>query len=474
MGNWVCIDFGTSNSAAAIVVDGRPKLVSPNSKSYFPTVACVLGKDKIAVCQSAEQFKTKYPEFYLQEFKLNIAEPLDCNGAGYREVVAAILRHIKGCAEIENNGNRIDNVMLTVPAIYTESDRRKEVMRQAALDAGFRNVAFMREAHAAALHYAYIQGTETVGLSLVYDLGGGTFDPALIMLSGENEPDFLGCDSGVKCGGQYFDAAIYKQAQAEAKASGVPLERSAKWSDFLACRLLKEDLSVSREATTLLSNGNPFTLTRTDFEEMIRKKLYLTLDACDMVLTSARREWTEVEQVLLVGGSTAIPLVGSLLQQHLISHNARKVKVVRSLSGPNGEYDHNYAVCLGGIVLAETELLHPEPEPEPEPEIGELVSNGKHFRLKLGTNTFGRGQGQDFMFDDPHMSRKHFEITVTQNEGRGFRYRLQTVSTSRATVVNGTLALDCTFPFAPKEIDLKDGMTVLAGKTKFQFVQEPK
>lgn len=454
------------------MVDGRPKLVSPNSKSYFPTVACVLGKDKIAVCQSAEQFKTKYPEFYLQEFKLNIAEPLDCNGAGYREVVAAILRHIKGCAEIENNGNRIDNVMLTVPAIYTESDRRKEVMRQAALDAGFRKVAFMREAHAAALHYAYIQGTETVGLSLVYDLGGGTFDPALIMLSGENEPDFLGCDSGVKCGGQYFDAAIYKQAQAEAKASGVPLERSAKWSDFLACRLLKEDLSVSREATTLLSNGNPFTLTRTDFEEMIRKKLYLTLDACDMVLTSARREWTEVEQVLLVGGSTAIPLVSSLLQQHLISHNARKVKVVRSLSGPNGEYDHNYAVCLGGIVLAETELLHPEPEPEPE--IGELVSNGKHFRLKLGTNTFGRGQGQDFIFDDPHMSRKHFEITVTKNEGRGFRYRLQTVSTSRATVVNGTLALDCTFPFAPKEIELKDGMTVLAGKTKFQFVQEPK
>lgn len=474
MGNWVCIDFGTSNSAAAIVVDGRPKLVSPNNKSYFPTVACVLGKDKIAVCQSAEQFKTKYPEFYLQEFKLNIAEPLDCNGVGYREVIAAILRHIKGCAEIENNGNRIDNVMLTIPAIYTESDRRKDVMRQAAFDAGFQKVTFMREAHAAALHYAYIQGTETVGLSLVYDLGGGTFDPALIMLSGENEPDFLGCDSGVKCGGQYFDAAIYKQAQAEAKVAGAPLDRSSKWSDFWACRLLKEDLSATYEATTLLSNGNPFTLSRPDFEELIRKKLYLTLDACDMMMTSARREWTEVEQILLVGGSTAIPLVSSLLQQHLISHNAPKVKVIRSLNGPNGEYNHNYAVCLGGITLAETKLLHPEPEPEPEPEIGELVNNGKRCRLKLGTNTFGRDRGQDYVFDDPHMSREHFEVIVTKNEGRGFRYKLQTVSTSRATVVNGTLALDRTIPFAPKEIELKDGMTVLAGRTKFQFVEEPK
>ena len=78
------------------------------------------------------------------------------------------------------------------------------------------------------------------------------------------------------------------------------------------------------------------------------------------------------------------------------------------------------------------------------------------------------------MFDDPHMSREHFEVIVTKNEGRGFRYKLQTVSTSRATVVNGTLAIDRTIPFAPKEIEMKDGMTVLAGRTKFQFVEEPK
>ena len=50
MGNWVCIDFGTCNSAAAIEIDGRPKLVSPNNVPFFPTVACVLSRDKIVVC----------------------------------------------------------------------------------------------------------------------------------------------------------------------------------------------------------------------------------------------------------------------------------------------------------------------------------------------------------------------------------------------------------------------------------------
>lgn len=472
MGNWICIDFGTSNSAAAIVVDGRPKLVSPNNRPYFPTVACVLGRDKIAVCHSAEQFKTKYAEFYLQEFKLHIAEPLDCNGVGYREVIAAILRHIKGCAEIENNGEFIGKVMLTIPAIYTENDQRKEVMRQAAFDAGFQEVAFMREAHAAALHYAYVQKKETVGLSLVYDLGGGTFDPALVMLSGEDNPTILGCDSGVKCGGQYFDTAIYKQAQAEAKAAGIPLVSAERWNDFRACRLLKEDLSAAPEATALLSNGEPFTLNRSDFEELIRKKLYLTLDACDMMMTSVRRKWTEVEQVLLVGGSTAIPLVSSLLQQHLTAHNASKVKIIRNFNGINGEYNYSYAVCLGGITLAETKSICQKVKTETEAKIGELFCNGKHYRLKLGTNTFGRDDSQNHVFPDLHMSRKHFEIVVTKDEAGGFCYKLITVSNSRATIVNGILALNRMIPFAPKEIDLKNGMTVLAGETTFQFIQE--
>ena len=77
MSNWICIDFGTCNSAAAIEIDGAPKLVSPNNLPFFPTVACVLSKDNIVVGQSAEMFRTKCPEHFLQEFKLDIDKELD-------------------------------------------------------------------------------------------------------------------------------------------------------------------------------------------------------------------------------------------------------------------------------------------------------------------------------------------------------------------------------------------------------------
>ena len=77
--------------------------------TIFPTVACVLSRDKIVVCQNAESFKTRCPESFLQEFKLDIANSPDCNGVDYQKVVAEILRYIKGCSEVENNGVRLDS-----------------------------------------------------------------------------------------------------------------------------------------------------------------------------------------------------------------------------------------------------------------------------------------------------------------------------------------------------------------------------
>lgn len=180
----------------------------------------MLSKDNIVVGQSAEMFRTKCPEHFLQEFKLDIDKELDCNGADYRRVVAAFLKYIKSSAEIENNNTPLDKALITIPAMYTNADKRKEVMRLAALDAGFSEVEFMREPQAAAYHYAYINGSAAAGLSLIYDLGGGTFDPTLIDMTKVNNPVLWGGDVGVKCGGQFFDAAIYKEAQRCAKIWG--------------------------------------------------------------------------------------------------------------------------------------------------------------------------------------------------------------------------------------------------------------
>lgn len=466
MSDWVCIDFGTCNSAAAILVDGVPKLVSLSNKTYFPTVACVISKDNIVVCEGAEPFKQNYPDRYLQEFKLHINEPLDCYGVDYRSVVGAILRHIKSTAEIENNGKPIDGVVLTIPALYTENDSRKAVMRQAAMDAGFREVEFLREPIAACMHYACVTGCKESGLSLVYDLGGGTFDPALLDIAETGEVKFVGGDNGVKCGGQFFDAAIYKCAAEEAKRAGKPLERSSRPVDYAACRLLKENLSVAEKSTTLLSNGMPFTMSRAQFETLIAGKLQLTLEACDAVLSTARKTWRNVSRVLLVGGSTAIPLVSRMLQEHLVSSQASKnVQIVRSQTCAEGIYDHNYAVCLGGITRKAAKKPGGRPEYHPT---GQLSCSKGNYTLHEGDNLIGRSSDCDFtVAGDPSMSRLHFKIVVRRGEDGRFEYHLISLSESKATIVNGILALSR--DFGENEYGLADGDRIFAGRTQFVF-----
>lgn len=469
MGNWVCIDFGTCNSAAAIEIDGRPKLVSPNNVPFFPTVACVLSRDKIVVCQNAESFKTHYPESFLQEFKLDIANSPDCNGVDYQKVVAEILRYIKGCSEVENNGARLDRVILTIPAIYTEQDSRKDIMRLAALDAGFTTVEFLREPQAAAWYYAYINDSRSAGLSLIYDLGGGTFDPALMDMGEVDNPTFLGCNSGVKCGGQYFDAAVYKKAQKEATDMDKPLVREKRWNDYEACKKLKESLSASPSGTIILSNDEFFSLNREGLNALIGEKLDLTLSACDSMLKTTHKEWTHINQVLLVGGSTSIPLVSEKLRQHLASHNASEVRIIRSMTGINGEYNHNYAVCLGGIAYIERLLDKQEQPPMAEEQIGILICGNEVCQLKEGVNTFGRSSEQDFSFSDPAMSREHFTIDVSRNSSGHYEYLVTTMSQKKATIINDRLALNLNVPFAPRNIALVDGATIQAGVTRFQF-----
>lgn len=461
---WVCIDFGTCNTAAAIQVDGKPHVVTFGNTQFFPTIACVLPNQDIQVCQNAEPLRLKMPESFKQHFKLNIAEQIDLNGIQYVDIVREILKYIKECSQIENNNQVCDSVVLTIPAIYTESDRRIDVMREAASQAGFVNIEFMPEPEAAARHYAYIMGIKNPGISLIYDLGGGTFDPVLLDMSNAKEPKIIGNDSGVRCGGQFFDAAIYKYVFCECQKEGKPLLREEKLEDFAACKRLKETLSIHEKASQLFSNGVLVSLNRTMFNELIQDKIALTLKSCDSMIHTAGRNWSDVRQVLFVGGSTAIPLIREMLEKHLISHNAQNVKIIRNLTGTKGAYDHNFATCLGGIT---SKILPPPPPPEP---IAKIYTNGKVLQLREGINSFGRGNNMDFHFDDPSMSRNHFTIAVTKNAYGKWSYTITTCSETKATILNNMEPLDLqNFPISRKSAELQDGWTIRAGRTSFQL-----
>ncbi len=132
------------------------------------------------------------------------------------------------------------------------------------------------------------------------------------------------------------------------------------------------------------------------------------------MLKTAHKEWTHINQVLLVGGSTSIPLVSEKLRQHLASHNASEVRIIRSMTGINGEYNHNYAVCLGGIAYIERLLDKQNSLLRRKNGIGILICGNEVCQLKEGVNTFGRSSEQDFSFSDPAMSREHFTIRWIQ------------------------------------------------------------
>lgn len=465
--SWMCIDFGTCNTAAAILVDGKPHIVTYGNMQYFPTIACVLQNGNIQVCQDAEPFRMKFPEGFKQEFKLDIGETVDVNGKNYNDIVSEILKYVKGCAEIENNSQKINSVILTIPALYGNVDKRIDVMRQAAFNAGFEDVEFMLEPESAAHHYAYISGINNTGISLIYDLGGGTFDPSLIDMSNPNEPKVLGNESGVKCGGHFFDTIIYKYVYNRFSEDGKTLDKSNKLEDYATCKRLKESLSIKDTASQIFSNGESFSMNRETFNGLILKKIELTLESCDNLLHSSGKQWKDVKQVMFVGGSTVIPIITELLQKHLTSHNASSVRIIRNTNGSNGVYNPLYATCLGGI----TTKMPKQTVELPKEKIAFLSVNGKKIELKEGLNTFGRSTENDFVFaDDAHFSRKHFTIMVTKDSNGAYSYNLTTCSGTQPTVINNLEALDLSlYPIARKSIMLQDGWTISAGKTIFIF-----
>lgn len=451
----LCIDFGTCNTTAAFAVAGKPHVVQYGTSSIFPTVACVMPDGNIQVCGNAEPLRERFPQYFLQEFKLQIADPDDINGHDYCDIVAEILRFVRYAAALDNNGREFGKVVLTVPAVYTASDPRKDIMRRAALSAGFSEVSFMNEPVAAAMHYAYVSGNAKSGLSLIYDLGGGTFDPVLVDTSGA-EPRISG-SGGARCGGQFFDAAVYRFVSQMMRDAGTPLERSGKLTDYMACRRLKETLSIEQEASQIMSNGKTAKMTREQFNEIIRPLLQLTIAACDDVIMSSGNKWSDVKQILFVGGSTAIPLIKEMLTAHLTSHNASNVEIIRTFAGSRDSYSHLYATCLGGISSYGCNNGR---------AMAYLEHDSKKILLREGINRFGRGSDNDVVFaDDSYMSRNHFEIEVSPVD-EGYEYTLTSVSQSSPTMLNRTEALDPRYvPFCRDKAKIKNGAEIKAGNT---------
>ncbi len=356
--NWVSIDFGTSYSSASVLIDDKPVKVRPIGGLYdmygFPTVAYIDESGKIRVCNDALPWRCQFPERFIKNFKLDIHEnKIAYLNTSYKDIVVEILKTIKKSAEYTIGGERIASAVITIPTSYSDVDPRIDIMREAASEAGFEVVEFLKEAEAAAIYYNSIQQQQQNSITLVYDLGGGTFDPALIQHSNDGY-NILGDISGIECGGKFFDAVLYKHFNSSKTIEFSDNDETRILQiDALSkmCREIKEALSEidSVSYPIPLLKGQTFDITRSEFESLIAPLLEKTFQECHALIHSVGKQWSDINRILLVGGSCAIPCVKKLFTQYLIGQNV-EVPIVQNKSEEGFFIDSLFAVSIGGII----------------------------------------------------------------------------------------------------------------------------
>ncbi len=327
------MDFGTCFSSAAVLTDGAPRPVKlGHNRTSLPSTVFLKDDGTLAVGDTADNERRRDVDRYRREFKraLGDSAPLFLGGQAFlpEELIAAVLRLLKTRAEQRfRQGESFSTAVITVPADY--EGHRRALMHDAAARAGFKDVVLLEEPIAAAQYYLWQSagrdGWKQGDTILVYDLGGGTFDAALLRKQGAGYVS-LAPPVSRRIGGMDFDQCILRHLlpslpEAVREALADPGARGKLARDLLSeqCRLIKERLSEDNvaEGEVSIEGLHRPRLDRETFEGLIAELVEETVVASRELLAAARMEAAEVRGVLLIGGSTRIPYVQQALSRGL-------------------------------------------------------------------------------------------------------------------------------------------------------------
>jgi molecular chaperone DnaK len=321
MGQIVGIDLGTTYSAVALAgPGGKPEiLVNRDGERITPSVV-FFDEDAILVGSMAKRSAARAPLDVVEFVKRQMGNP-DWSfepsvGGSYsaEEVSAIILRRLKEDAEMYLGAEQVTDAVITVPAFF--DDARRRATKDAGKIAGLNVVRVLNEPTAAALAFGIdLGGTGTV---MVYDLGGGTFDVTIMRIS-DGVFDVLGTDGLHELGGFEWDNRLMLWLNDEfQKAGGDDLTETFESEAELRERaeLAKRTLTNAPSARVILSHNGlhkTITVTRETFEDTTADLLNQSRDMTISLVESIGLRFADIDNVLLVGGSTRMPMVAAML-----------------------------------------------------------------------------------------------------------------------------------------------------------------
>ena len=347
MSKIIGIDLGTTNSCVAVMEGKEPKVIpNPEGNRTTPSVVAFKDDERIIGDAAKRQIVVNPNTIASIKRKMGTGEKVDINGKQYtpQEISAMILQYLKAYAE-EYLGEKVTEAVITVPAYF--NDAQRQATKDAGTIAGMEVKRIINEPTAAALAYG-IDKTDKEQKVLVYDLGGGTFDVSILELA-DGTFEVLSTNGDTRLGGDEFDNIVVdwivdqfkKDNNIDLRTDKIAMQRIKE-----AAEKAKKDLSATMQtqiSLPFISAGpaGPLhfdtTLTRAKFNEMTKSLVERTIVPIEKALQDANLSVSDIDQVLLVGGSTRIPAVQ---------------EAVKKATGkePNKSVNPDEAVAIGAAI----------------------------------------------------------------------------------------------------------------------------
>ena len=327
MAKTIGIDLGTTNSCVAVMEGGQPVvIVNSDGARTTPSVVGFAKNGERLIGETAKRQAITNPDNTISSIKRHMGENYKVNIEGKvyspQEISAMVLQKLKADAE-SYLGETVSEAVITVPAYF--NDAQRQATKDAGRIAGLDVKRIINEPTSAAL--AYGLDNESEQKIMVYDLGGGTFDVSIIEIGG-GVIEVLSTNGNTHLGGDDFDQRIIDYLVAEfKKAEGMDLSK-----DKMAMQRLKEAAEKAKKELSTVTTTNinlPFitmnqdgpkhldvTLSRAKFDELTADLVDSTMGPVRQALSDAGLSASEIDKVLLVGGSTRIPAVQEAVKKY--------------------------------------------------------------------------------------------------------------------------------------------------------------